>query len=51
MCPSQSIKMVEKSFLVLWKYVVNQERNIDGNLVLRLGLKKICLWDQRTERN
>ena len=29
--------MVEKSCLVLWKFVVNQERDIDGNPVLRLG--------------
>ena len=34
---SQSIKMVEKSCLVLWKFVVNQERDIDENPVLRLG--------------
>ena len=31
------IKMVEKSCLLLWKFVVNQERDIDGNPVLRLG--------------
>ena len=35
--PLKSIKMVEKSCLVLWKFVVNQERDIDGNPVLRLG--------------
>ena len=51
MLPFQSIKMVEKSCLVLWKYVVNQEKDIDGNPVSRLGLEKICLWGQRPERN
>ena len=35
--------MVEKSCLVLWKYVVNQERDIDGNPVLKiLALRKFA---------
>ena len=41
MWPSQSIKVVENSCLVLWKYAVNQKRDNDGNLVLRLGLNPI----------